>query len=131
MFITHDLSVVNHFADDIVVMYLGRLVEQAPAETLFAAPRHPYTIALLSAIPVPELRRRRQRIILKGEISSPINLPPGCRFARRCWLADRECQEHEPALLERVPGHFVACHHYATVPGSALPSAAQSSGAAL
>ena len=84
IFITHDLSVVNHFSDDIAVMYLGQVVELAPAEELFANPLHPYTQALLSAIPVPELGHKRERIILKGEISSPIDPPDQCRFAKRC-----------------------------------------------
>ena len=87
IFITHDLSVVNHFANDIAVMYLGQLIEKAPSVTLFDNPVHPYTKALLSAIPVPSLRKKRQRVMLKGEISSPINPKPGCRFAVRCPYA--------------------------------------------
>lgn len=109
MFITHDLSVVHYFADDIAVMYLGRLIEKAPASELFKNPLHPYTQALLSAIPVPSLRNKRKRIILKGEISSPVNPKPGCRFASRCPYAEKRCHEEEPALREVFPGHSVAC----------------------
>ena len=109
IFITHDLSVVNHFSDDIAVMYLGQVVELAPAEELFAHPLHPYTQALLSAIPVPELGHKRERIILKGEISSPIDPPDECRFAKRCLYAGEECRAGCPALREVSLGHFVAC----------------------
>ncbi|CBK76698.1 oligopeptide/dipeptide ABC transporter, ATP-binding protein, C-terminal domain [[Clostridium] cf. saccharolyticum K10] len=109
MFITHDLSVVHYFADDIAVMYLGRLIEKAPASELFKNPLHPYTQALLSAIPVPSLRNKRKRIILKGEISSPVNPKPGCRFASRCPYAQKRCHEEEPALREVFPGHSAAC----------------------
>lgn len=110
IFITHDLSVVNHFADDIAVMYLGQLIEKAPSVKLFDKPTHPYTQALLSAIPVPSLKKRRERIILKGEISSPINPKPGCRFAVRCPYATDRCRTEEPKLVEIEPSHFVACH---------------------
>jgi len=110
IFITHDLSVVNHFSDDIAVMYLGELVEKAPAEVLFNNPLHPYTQALLSAIPVPDLKNRRQRIQLKGEISSPVNLPPGCRFAKRCKECYEKCTQVSPPLREVEPDHFVACN---------------------
>lgn len=109
MFITHDLSVVNHFSDDIAVMYLGRLIEKAPSEELFAHPTHPYTQALLSAIPIPSLRNRRERIILKGEITSPIEPPAACRFANRCPHATERCHSAEPPLKEISPGHFVSC----------------------
>ena len=109
MFITHDLAVVNHFADDIAVMYLGQLVEKAPAEELFANPLHPYTQALLSAIPVPETGKKKQRTLLKGEISSPINPGDECRFAKRCIYASDECRAKTPVLKEVSPGHFVAC----------------------
>jgi oligopeptide/dipeptide ABC transporter ATP-binding protein len=116
IFITHDLSVVNHFSDDIAVMYLGRLVEKAPAERLFAHPMHPYTKALLSAIPVPRIRNRPERILLRGEISSPINPEPVCRFANRCNYAVDICTREEPPLLEVEPTHFVACHCVADIP---------------
>lgn len=110
MGITHDLSVVNHFSDDIAVMYLGRLVEKAPAEELFQSPLHPYTKALLSAIPVPRIHNRPERMLLKGEITSPVNPKPICRFANRCSCAKEICSSEEPELLEVSPGHFVACH---------------------
>ena len=110
IFITHDLSVVNHFSDDIAVMYLGRLVEKAPSVELFAAPLHPYTQALLSAIPVPRIRNRPERLTLKGELSSPINPEPICRFANRCNYAKAICTREEPPLIEAKPSHFVACH---------------------
>lgn len=110
MFITHDLSVVNYFSDEIVVMYLGKVVEHASAEDLFAHPTHPYTQALLSAIPVPSLGKKKERILLKGEITSPINPKPGCRFAPRCEYAQPCCFEQSPELVEHEPGHFVSCH---------------------
>ena len=109
IFITHDLSVVNHFSDDIAVMYLGKIVEKAPSEELFANPVHPYTQALLSAIPVPEIGEKRERIIIKGEITSPINPPDECRFYKRCNYACDKCKSL-PELQEIKPGHFVACH---------------------
>jgi len=109
IFITHDLSVVNHFSDDIAVMYLGRLIEKVPSEKLFSNPMHPYTKALLSAIPLPKLHRKKQRILLKGEISSPVNPPAACRFAPRCSYATPACTASEPPLAEAAPGHFVAC----------------------
>lgn len=108
IFITHDLSVVNYFADDIAVMYLGRLVEKAPTEELFANPLHPYTKALLSAIPTPDLNKT-ERILLKGEITSPIEPPNECRFVPRCNYACDKCRSCEPALREVSPGHFVSC----------------------
>ena len=110
IFITHDLSVVNHFSDDIAVMYLGKMVEKAPADELFANPMHPYTRALLSAIPVPDLRYRQERILLKGEITSPVNLPDQCRFLKRCYSSCENCRGKEPQMVEVKPGHFVACH---------------------
>ncbi len=110
IFITHDLSVVNHFSDDIAVMYLGKLIEKAPAEALFDNPVHPYTKALLSAIPRPSLDRKMEKIILKGEITSPINPEPVCRFANRCNHAQDICRNQEPQLEEIAPGHFVSCH---------------------
>ncbi|MGI6402810.1 MAG: ABC transporter ATP-binding protein [Oscillospiraceae bacterium] len=109
IFITHDLSVVNYFSDDIAVMYLGQLVEKAPSEELFAKPLHPYTQALLSAIPVPDIDHKQERIILKGELASPINPKPGCRFAPRCNYASDKCIGKTPELREVSPGHFVAC----------------------
>ncbi|MCI9103763.1 MAG: ATP-binding cassette domain-containing protein [Lachnospiraceae bacterium] len=110
IFITHDLSVVNYFADDIAVMYLGQMVEKAPAAELFDNPLHPYTKALLSAIPIPEIGRKPQRILLKGEIASPIDPKDECRFGRRCNCAFEPCGKCSPKLKEVSPGHFVACH---------------------
>lgn len=109
MFITHDLSVVHYFADDIAVMYLGRLIEKALAKELFRNPVHPYTQALLSAIPVPSIHNQRKRILLKGEITSPVDPKPGCRFASRCPYASSRCHSEEPQLKEIAPGHFNAC----------------------
>ena len=109
LFITHDLSVVKYFSDDIMVMYLGQVVEKAPSNELFARPYHPYTKALLSAIPVPDVHAPRNRILLKGEITSPINPQPGCRFAARCPYATPECSK-EQELREILPNHYVACH---------------------
>ena len=111
IFITHDLSVVYYFADDIAVMYLGKLVEKAPADELFNNPLHPYTKALLSAIPIPDINIKKQdRIIMKGEITSPVNLPDECRFAPRCSCVEPRCRESDCTLREVSPGHFVACH---------------------
>ena len=109
IFITHDLAVVNHFSDEIAVMYLGQIVEKAPTEELFDNPVHPYTRALLSAIPIPEVIEERPQILLKGEISSPIEPKDECRFAKRCMFACDKCREKNPALSEISPGHFVAC----------------------
>ena len=110
MFITHDLSVVNYFSDDIMVMYLGKMEEYAPSEELFENPVHPYTKALLSAIPVPRLREKKERILLKGEITSPIDPKPGCRFAPRCAYAKDCCFKESPELKDIGNGHKVACH---------------------
>jgi oligopeptide/dipeptide ABC transporter ATP-binding protein len=108
VFVTHDLSVVRHISDDICVMYLGQLVETSPAAELFEKPLHPYTKALLSAIPSTDIHREKKRILLKGEITSPINPKPGCRFAGRCTYSRPEC--HEPQKLEEVlSGHSVLC----------------------
>ena len=109
MFITHDLSVVRHFSNDIVVMYLGQMVESAPAKALFKNPMHPYTKALLSAIPDPDPDFKMERIPLKGELTSPINPEPGCRFAKRCPYATEGCTNNEMTLKEMEPGHFVSC----------------------
>ena len=109
MFITHDLSVVNHFSDDIAVMYLGKLIEKAPSDELFKNPTHPYTQALLSAIPLPNIHKQLDRILLKGEITSPIEPKPVCRFANRCNYATDRCRSEEPQLKDISPGHFVSC----------------------
>jgi peptide/nickel transport system ATP-binding protein len=110
LFITHDLSVVNHFSDDIAVMYLGRLVEKAPSDALFQEPLHPYTEALLSAIPVARIHNRHTRIMLKGELTSPIDPAPVCRFADRCNKVMEICTREEPPLIQARPNHFVSCH---------------------
>ncbi len=113
IFITHDLSVVNHIADEIAVMYLGQLIEKAPTEELFENPIHPYTQALLSAISIPEVGiERKQRILLKGEISSPVDPADECRFSKRCNYACESCHEGCPKLVEVHKDHFVACKLY-------------------
>ncbi len=109
IFVTHDLSVVNHFSDDISVMYLGRQIERASAEDLFSKPLHPYTQALLSAIPTPNIHHKMERIILKGEITSPIEPKAACRFANRCPYAMDRCKMEEPTFKEQETNHFVAC----------------------
>ena len=111
MFVTHDLSVVKHISDDIMVMYLGKLAEKAPSDELFTNPLHPYTKALLDAIPIPEAgARSRRHAPIRGEVTSPINPKPGCRFAARCEYATEACFGETPELREVSPGHFVACH---------------------
>ena len=111
MFITHDLSVVRHISDEIMVMYLGTVVERCDAKELFLTPLHPYTKGLLSAIPNVDIDAPRKRIIMQGELSSPIEPAPGCRFANRCPYATEKCAAVTPELLEVEPGHFVACHN--------------------
>ena len=108
MFVTHDLSVVRYISDDIMVMYLGQMVEKAAADELFQSPCHPYTQALLSAIPVPNIHNKKKRIIMQGELASPIDPKPGCRFIDRCQYASKECSI--PQVLDELsPNHFVAC----------------------
>lgn len=110
MFVTHDLSVVKHISDNIMVMYLGKCVEYASSEELFADPLHPYTRALLAAIPIPDLDERGKELqLIKGEVSSPINVKPGCRFAKRCEFCDERCMSENPPFVEVKPGHKVAC----------------------
>ena len=111
MFITHNLSVVKHISNDIMVMYLGQCVELANSDALFEAPLHPYTKALLAAIPEPDIEMRNKHIeVIKGEVVTPINPKPGCRFATRCNYAKEECTKADPPLLEVAPNHFVACY---------------------
>lgn len=111
MFITHDMSVVKHISDDIAVMYLGQLIEKCPANEIFKNTIHPYSQALLSAIPIPNVHVKKERMILKGELTSPIDPKPCCRFAARCPYATEECMAKEPELREVKPNHFVACHY--------------------
>ena len=111
MFVTHDLSVVKHISDNIMVMYLGRCVELAPSDELFANPMHPYTKALLAAIPEPDLERSRNKKleVIRGEVTSPIDPKPGCRFAARCEYCTGRCSESNPEFVEVTPGHYVSC----------------------
>jgi oligopeptide transport system ATP-binding protein len=110
LFIAHDLSIVQHFSDQIGVMYLGKIVELASSTEIFQQPLHPYTKLLLNSVPIPDPSARREKEILKGEVPSPVDLPQGCRFHPRCPVAVTQCKTEEPALREIHPGHWVACH---------------------
>src|SRR5205823_1567007 len=111
LFVAHDLAVVEHISHRVAVMYLGKIVELTDKTSLFETPLHPYTEALLSAVPIPKARaKRRTRVILKGDVPSPINPPPGCHFHQRCPYAMARCKVEVPVLREVVPGHLASCH---------------------
>jgi oligopeptide/dipeptide ABC transporter ATP-binding protein len=132
LFVAHNLSVVQYFSHRVGVMYLGKLVEVAPVDTIYASARHPYTVALLSAVPVPDPRVRHKRLILKGDVPSPANPPSGCRFHTRCWLRERlgnpeRCVAETPELREVGSGHMVACHFSEDVSTETISMAARTS----
>lgn len=110
LYITHDLAQARYVGEELMIMYLGRIVEKGPMEDIIAKPLHPYTKALISNVPIPDPDIKRERISIKGETPTPINLPPGCRFHPRCWEAKEKCSHVEPGLVEVAPGRWVACH---------------------
>jgi oligopeptide/dipeptide ABC transporter ATP-binding protein len=122
LFIAHDLSVVKHVSERVAVMYVGRIVESAPTEALFATPKHPYTEALLSAVPKPDPRYRSARIVLQGEVADAANTPPGCHFHPRCPYAKSVCREKTPEQQEIAPNHFVRCHRAAELSLRGVPT---------
>jgi oligopeptide/dipeptide ABC transporter ATP-binding protein len=122
LFVAHDLAVVEQIADRIAVLYLGKVVELAPARQLFQRPLHPYTVSLLSAVPVPDPGRRRQRIILAGDPPSPLHPPPGCHFHTRCPIARPRCAIETPPLQPSAPGHSVACFYAGELTSAGPPS---------
>jgi len=131
LFVAHDLSVVRHIADTVAVMYVGKIVEMGPTEELFDAPKHPYTSALLSSVPIPDPRTRARRIPLEGEVANPANPPSGCYFHPRCAHAIERCREESPVLEEISPGHVVSCHRAKELDlaGLAASHAAEGNGA--
>ena len=123
LFVAHDLSVVKHISDRVMVMYVGQMVELAETTRLFATPKHPYTAALLSAIPQPDPRARSERAHVRGEVANPANPPSGCYYHPRCPYAEEICRTQAPAWEQIEPGHYVRCHraHEITLPGIELP----------
>ncbi len=112
LFISHDMSTIRYLCSRTAIMYLGKIMEIGPTNEIIDRPRHPYARALISAVPILDPKQNRPRVKLKGEIPSPIDLPPGCRFSPRCPLSQRQCVEHEPELVETGPGHLVSCHFW-------------------
>jgi oligopeptide transport system ATP-binding protein len=136
LFISHNLAVVEHISTRVGVMYVGKLVELSAVEELYANPRHPYTVALLSAVPDPDRSRRRRRMVLRGDVPSPINPPPGCRFNTRCWLREQlgdpeRCETEEPPLVDVGHGHMSACHFWRDLTPEAIEASVESSQRAI
>jgi peptide/nickel transport system ATP-binding protein len=132
LFIAHNLAVVEHISDRVGVMYLGKLVELAPVDSIYQEPAHPYTVALLSAVPETDPRKRKKRIVLKGDVPSPAAPPPGCRFHTRCWLRERlgnpeRCVTEEPDLREVRPGQQAACHYAEEITPAVIEAASKAS----